>query len=120
MVDDVIALVKRTRYVQHAHLVTLRHRCRFVVVSMRARLVCSELVKPVWTASKQKFQTLVPFPKIGSAVPTQRALVSVFYKNSPVRSSADHFRAKHLRVVCEISNQSVCTTRRCRIAVRTG
>ena len=60
-------------------------------------LFVSELVKQVLTATKQKFQTLVPFPKIGSAVPTQRALVSVFYKTSPVRSSADCFRAKPIR-----------------------
>ena len=93
MVNDVIAFIERC---EHAQFGILRHRYRFNVVSMRklARLVCSELVKPVWTATKQKFQTLVPFPKIGSAVPTQGALVSVFYKNSPVRSSVDHFRVK--------------------------
>ena len=42
----------------------------------------TELVKLVCTASKQKFQTLVPFPKIAEPLPTQQLSSAFSIKNS--------------------------------------
>ena len=57
----------------------------------------TELVKPVLTASQQKFQTLVPFPKIAEPLPTQQGSCHRFLYNFAVGSPANQFRASQLR-----------------------